>query len=81
MCCSESPLYNVIECGKLMVMALTPDAVEAMCAQVIHLSPTVETSMRMTEGGAKAEAHRNSYSVIVHPQAERGDGQGIQPGT
>ena len=63
-----------------MVTALTLDAAEAMRAQVIHLSPTVETTMRMTEGGTKAEAHRYSYSVIVHPQAERGDGQGVQPG-
>ena len=48
-----------------MVTALTTDAAEAMCPQVIHLSPTVETSMRMTEGGTKAEAHRYSYSVDI----------------
>ena len=73
-------MYDVVERGMPMVTALTPNTAEAMRAQVIHVSPAMETSMRTTEGGTKAEAHRYSYSVIVHPQAERGDGQGVQPG-
>ena len=46
-------MYNVIECSMPMVTPLTPATAETMRAQIIHLSPTVETSMRTTEGGTK----------------------------
>ena len=52
-------MYNVIECSMPMVTPLTPDTAEAMRAQMIHLSPTVETSMRTTEGGTKAFENRS----------------------
>ena len=55
-------MYDVVECGMQMVTALTPNTAEAMRAQVIHVSPAMETNMRTTEGGTKAEAHRYSYS-------------------
>ena len=46
-------------CSMPMVTPLTPDTAEAMRVQVIHLSPTVETSMRTTEGGTKAFENRS----------------------
>ena len=57
-----------------MVTPLTPDTAEAMRAQVIHLSPTVEISMRMTEGGAKAEDNTTLIvlSSILKPREEMG---------
>ena len=67
-------MYNVIEYSMPMVTPLTPDTAEAMRAQVIHLSPTVEISMRMTEGGAKAEDNTTLIvlSSILKPREEMG---------
>ena len=47
-------MYDVIQCHVAMVATLTSFAAEAMCAQMVHLSPTVVTCMGTAECGAQA---------------------------
>ena len=48
-------MYDVIQCRVAMVATLASFAAEAMCAQMVHLSPTVVTGgMGTAECGAQA---------------------------
>ena len=72
-------MYDVIQCSVVMVATLTSYAAEAMSAQVVHFCPTVVAGVGMAECGAQAQANRDPNCVVVHSQAKRSDGQGIQP--